>query len=333
MRLDRIPRLNEVLDAGASFHVTISAVYALKLRAAALISAVRNFPKSNFPIQRYIEVNRVVQPGSLVSYGPLPMIEILIACAGKDLSYVADALHGAASSSANPISRISIVVPDAIVDETQRTKLAPSLQGIDIVIVPETELVSAEVIEILKSKFGARYGWVLQQMLRNRFLMHLAELPTLVVDADTVLCFKRVWVTAEGLQVMTPTWEYNAPYYSFLKLRYGTSDEPRYTFIPHHMLFQLDIFREANQHADTLDDEALLAAVLENVGESSLSPFCLIYELYAQWIMSNYPERVHLERWSNRFVRRSQHRQLAVNDLVEIARLQGYCSVSFHSWS
>jgi hypothetical protein len=132
---------------------------------------------------------------------------------------------------------------------------------------------------------------------------------------------------------MTPTWEFNAPYYAYLSDRVGTSARPQFTFIPHHMLFQPHIFIEANMRAGIDADEGLLQAVIKKSADPSPSSFCLIYELYAQWLVLMYWERVRLERWSNRFVQRSKNTHVPVSTAIEEAQRLGYCSVSFHSWS
>jgi hypothetical protein len=260
-------------------------------------------------------------------------LEILIACAEKDLHFAADALAGALASTLNPVARVSLVVPDSIVKQSETVVAMCRSPNVQVGVIPETELVSSESIAALRDAFGSRFGWALQQMLRNRFITRHSRYPTLVVDADTVLCFARTWIDNEGRQVMTPTWEFNEPYYLFLQRQIGTSVKPRHTFIPHHMLIQPGIFVEANRRAGTETDEELLAVVLAQARNPHPSSFCLIYEVYAQWLIQEYPEQVHLERWSNRFVRRSHQRDRSAAEIVEEAKALGYCSVSLHSWS
>jgi hypothetical protein len=327
------PRLHEVVDANSSSSVKLGFRAAFVLRGVSFISWIRNYPAPFFPVGRFVKANRLAAPGTFSSQQSLPEIEILIACAAKDLFILPSAIAGALASSHNPIARISLVVPKDIVEQT--TSLASSLESsvLEVVVVPETELVSIALIQTVRDAYGSRFGWVLQQMLRNRFIMHRSTMPTLVVDADTVLCFPRTWIDSEGRQVMTPTWEFNAPYYSYLHMRMGTPANPPYTFVSHHMLMQPGIFAEANVEAKIDQDALLLNAVLEKSSDPNPSSFCLIYEIYAQWLMLNAPETVFLERWSNRFIHRSKQTSESFDHQIRNARERGYCSVSFHSWS
>ncbi len=333
MTARRVPRLHEVLDANTSSSVELGFKEAFILRGVSLISWIRNYPAPFFPVDRFVQANRLAAPGTFSSRQSLPEIEILIACAAKDLFLLPAAITGALASSHNPIARISLVVPEDIVKQTKSLASSLELSVLEVVVIPETELVSAVWIQILRDAYGSRFGWVLQQMLRNRFIMHRSTMPTLVVDADTVLCFPRTWIDSEGRQVMTPTWEFNAPYYSYLHLRMGTSANPRYTFIPHHMLMQPRIFAEANIEAEIDDDALLLSAVLEKSSDPNPSAFCLVYEIYAQWLMFKASETVFLERWSNRFILRSKQTSESFDQEIRNARERGFCSVSFHSWS
>lgn len=304
----------------------------MHLRLMAEISWLRNYPKKRFPIERFIEVNRLPSSPSVARQDHLPGIALLVACAPKDFPMLGFCLDGALQSSANPIVGVSLIVPDHEAREVPEALSAVATR-IELEVVPESDVVKAETIQLLQSSFGPRYGWALQQVLRNRFIARHADLPTLVVDADTVLCQGRVWLREDGIQLMTPTWEFHRPYYRFLNRLIGSSTDPRYTFVPHHMLIQPDFFSWTLQRAGIMDESDLVKLVISQANAAEKSAFCVIYELYAQSLLEFSPGNAFLERWSNRFIKLSEHEPSAVAPLVTEARNLGYSSVSLHSWS
>ena len=242
-------------------------------------------------------------------------------------------IAGALASSANEIVEIVLLVPDGELRNEQLKSIALRWLNHNVRIVPESEVLGLRAISSLKEAFGSRHGWALQQLLRNRYLLKFASRPTLLIDADTVLCQRRVWISDTNVQLATPTWEFHRPYYQFLHKLIGTPSQPEFTFVPHHMLIQPDFFRYVNEKAGLLRDNDLLRLVVTQSFSHEQSAFCVIYELYAQALAAWNSELMRRERWSNRFMLRSHQDLHSVDELRKVSSLLGYASVSLHSWS
>lgn len=325
-------RLGSLLDYYSSSLSTIDRMAEIRLRATAEISWFRNLPAKHFPIDRFIEVNRLPSSTTVAKEGQLPAISVLIACAPKDFPLLSFCLNGVLQSSANLISSVSLIIPDHVAQEVAGAVSEFSTQ-VELQVIPESEVVRPDTILLLKSSFGSRYGWALQQVLRNRFIARHAVRPTLIVDADTVLCQSRAWLTDDGIQLMTPTWEFHRPYYTFLNSLIGSGTDPRYTFVPHHMLIQPEFFSWTLQRAGIMDESDLVKLVISQARSAEKSAFCVIYELYAQSLLKFSPGSMSLERWSNRFIKLSENEPSTIGSMVKESSSLGYSSVSLHSWS
>lgn len=262
----------------------------------------------------------------------LPAIEVLYVATEKDFEILKSTLSVTLKSLSNyQVSSVTIIVPDnqvkTILDLLPKTE-TPA------VIVPEGSLVSHAEIKRLKEFFGDRYGWVLQQILKILFVRNSSYLGVLVVDADTALLTSRIWIDSNHRQVLCPTWENHAPYYKFLEEREIPVNPPKFTFVSHHMLFQ-PIFLNEILHLQGWDTtEKILESLISSTSAKENSPFSIDYELYAQYLYLNHPEKVVLEKWANYEAepRKSSESLTEYAQRVTSRSLGKYASVSFHSY-
>jgi hypothetical protein len=203
---------------------------------------------------------------------------------------------------------------------------------LQISVMNEEIFIESQLLLQLRSSFGFRAGWVIQQILKVSFVMNSQAPGVLVIDSDTLLLEPRLWLDDEGNQILTPTWEYHSAYYKFLNFRGTSRVRPKYTFVSHHMLMQPWILREAFSSAGWKAlDELIMTLVAVPISKEK-SPFCIEYELYAQYMINHYPNLVRLEKWSNIGFARNGKSMTGIEKEV-ISNFKGrYASVSLHAY-
>ena len=259
-------------------------------------------------------------------------IELLFVSIKKDFPVLVESIKFAKLS----ISRyryggVRVIVPELEVSECEALFLKAGLDGISV--VSENTLVSPDSVEMLRATFNGRSNWVLQQILKVQAVLTSTTDATLVVDSDTLLLNRRPWFSANGSQLLTPSYEYNAPYYYFLE-RLGISDQnPKYTFISHHMLMQNSELAKVFVALDWGDVNNMVEFICKNADAQLESPVCVEYELYAQSLLRRSPNKVHFGIWGNLSISRTFLERVLKSKLVALVLVRCFHSVSLHSWS
>lgn len=225
----------------------------------------------------------------------------------------------------------TVIVPDDQVAEC-RSILGELLEKFPMEILPESSIVPAKHFEALKIKFGWRFGWVLQQILKTKFSSDSKSDFVLIVDSDTVLLRKRNWVLKNGKQMLTPSWEYNSSYYRFLNTQGNFPLQPKYTFVSHHMLTQPNMFKKATQILGWSNLDQLVKTLVEYESEGELSPFCIEYELYGQYMYLFESESCFLEKWGNSSVPAQTLLEFSGYEEIRRKYALSLASVSAHSY-
>ena len=259
-----------------------------------------------------------------------PPIEVLFVTTQKDFQVLRNAISFALEATTAHIKvDIVIIVPDHEVDLCRSTLGDfPSL----ISIIPESQYIDEMMRLTIRARFKNRAGWVIQQILKDLYVLSSKSLGVLIIDSDTLLLEKRLWVNNSGQQILLPTWEYHLPYYRFLARRGICKNWPKYTFVSHHMLMQPRILREAFVSAGWKSKEDLLESLVSQSEIEEQSPFCIEYELYGQFIYRNYPHLVKLEKWSNIGRSRDEIDFERIAILIEREYRGKYASLSLHSY-
>jgi hypothetical protein len=151
---------------------------------------------------------------------------------------------------------IKVIVPDAEVDECVTLLSGMGIEN--FCVIPESTLITTKSLEMLRETFNSRANWVLQQILKVQAVLVSAADATLIVDSDTLLLSKRPWFGIDGRQLLTPSYEYNAPYYEFLANLHISTPRPQYTFISHHMLMQRGELAKTLKELDWNDVEEMV---------------------------------------------------------------------------
>lgn len=263
--------------------------------------------------------------------GPKYKIDLIFVVTRKDFSVLKYSLPNAIDAIAPEFrGQVRLIVPTHDVYECET--LFANHHG-NIEVSDEENLITEFDRNKLKVKFGKRYTWVLQQILKVAAVLESNSRATLIVDADTILLRERNWINDSDQQILMPTEEFNYEYYSFLSKFGLCKNPPKYTFVSHHMVIQKSIMIEALEAIGVTSIHELVALLSNHVDIISQSPVCIDYELYAQFMYMFFSEKVVLENWSNIGISSGRLTQTCDSPLkMAILRLF-YNSVSFHSWS
>jgi hypothetical protein len=184
----------------------------------------------------------------------------------------------------------------------------------------------------LKNRFTNRYGWVIQQLLAVNFVLTSNAKGILLLNADTVMLREVEWLDSRFNQILMASVEYHEPYYAFLHKALKFPPNPKYTFITHHMLFQPSLYKSILEKKDVTSIELLAKIMVEQSDRNEDSPFCIEFEPYAQGMLQYYLSRVHLRKFSNLSMQRTQENVLNINRIIDNNLRADYNSVSFHDY-
>ena len=257
-------------------------------------------------------------------------LEVIVLSSGKDLELLEDCLKYAAESLHVFSSlRFSIIVPHANLLLTQRM----FFENPSIYVICEDSLISQNLITQLKNLFGARYTWVLQQIIKLKYTYISGSEYILLLDADTMLLNSRNWIDGNRRQILMPSLEFTPSYYRFLSQLGVCENVPRYSFVSHHMLIESKEFRQMFKGLGFENVDDFITFSINNAEMENQSPFSIDYELYSQYLFNRRPEKIFLEKWSNLSLpRRSANKYLTSKFRMCVLKFF-YNSVSFHSWS
>lgn len=230
---------------------------------------------------------------------------------------------------------IRIIVPEedfdfcrALLDDLSNLSGNRSIE-----IFSEEKYLKESTVSLIKNKLPRRFGWVLQQFLKLEAVLESNQENVLVIDSDTILVKKREFVFENKKQLLLPSDEFNSEYYRNLEMVFGIHSPFKYSFVSHHLLFQKEVLAEILQNSKCENVDAFAVKVLSESELNSNSPFSVDYELYAQFLMQNYPQCVQLGRWGNLSLKRSPLLLNFVDTrLINILGLF-FFSISLHSWA
>ena len=281
-------------------------------------------------LKRYFISSRCKNNSNLLESN-LPEIEILMVSKKEDFSVLKVSLEYSIKMSVNPVSSITVIVPKNEVNLV-KTFLNVMAEFQKINVIPENKVVSKEVIELITKNRPDRFGWILQQVLVASYIINSRSEYILVVDADTVLLRPRIWVDKNSKQILMPTQELHKPYYDFLRSSSNLYGKTAISFMSHHLLIQVKIFKEIFE----MFNGSVLTALQKAFAFSSpteSAPFDLKYEIYSQYLLLKHKGQLDLVKWGNLSLPRSDLNQFISSKDIKFSLTQRYNSVSFHSWN
>lgn len=254
----------------------------------------------------------------------VPPIDLLILVAHKDEEFINTVIDHAIKSSINKFSNIYLVVPR---DNLDRVKAKVHQ---DVNILSDEDLISEEFRKVIYQVAPEnRRGWLNQQVIKMVFVRNSASSGVLVLDADTVLLGKSLWLDDRGRQVISLDFDQYLPYENhfrkFLDLIFRERVIHSYmSFVTHYQLMQPVVLREI---FPSIDDLRIWIEIAKFEKEQSPASE---YHTYGRYITQYHPESCILVRWGN--ANASNQKILDRQPILGQINFKGYESVSIHSY-
>lgn len=299
---------------------------------AGLVSSIAEFKKVDFKtnLEFFRESNSLSNGKNSSKVVDNFALDVVFVATEKDFPILEFATqHAIRVTSSFKTRKVFIVVPD----ESVRVATRMFRDKDCLFVIPESEIVSRDILGDLRVTFGERANWVYQQLLKIEFIRKSKSPYCLVIDADTILLNPRPWVDKNLKISLTPTDEENSDYHLFLKSIGVISGPPIVSFVPHHMFYEVQSFRVLIEGINFVDAKSILLAIDRHAIKSSSSPISIDYELYGQWMVSENPSKVNLIKWSNLGISRSKAKTILNSTLLTRIISFFYNSISFHDYS
>jgi hypothetical protein len=199
-------------------------------------------------------------------------------------------------------TQLNFIVPSAMVNEFTAAYASRKFCK----IIDEAEILSHSLKEIETWNvfaFPERAGWYFQQFLKIAVAEHsIAEPKYLIWDADTVPYRHLRFFDDQGRLLFTEGPEFHEPYFETNDALIGVDrrrDGVRFSAISQHMPVCRDLMIGLLRRISRVNDSDWLSAVKAAIsdGRESRSLFSE-YELFADWVRREYPDRYCLRRLS-----------------------------------
>jgi hypothetical protein len=292
----------------------------------------RVFQRVPLPLRKICDYAQPVDP--LRESAHPPPIDLVVACAARDVHNLRVVTEGALAAVRNPILRIRIITPSSTLSDPAAAAALSALRGseprcsveLDEDVIPRQV---ADAISAIHRPAGK--SWVTQQVVKLSAVLSGPSPAALVVDADTVLIRARTWYTDDGVQLLQCAHEYHVPYIEHERRVFGPGfGASGVSFVTHHQLMQRDVVRQ--MFGD--DGRGLVnwLRAADYAHPSALSE----YESYAAYLLVHHRRRVRLARWDNHEWTTAGALASAADARSFVAQVQNEaphaCSVSCHSW-
>jgi hypothetical protein len=277
---------------------------------------------------KFIDVNSIAFENSIILIDS--EIQVVVVVTVKDIDVLPFAIEASAMTLSN-FTKISFTI---ICPQKEKAAIELALPDIshEIEIISDESLINEDNMVKIKAFFEDRAGWVIQQILKNEYARNSKQKYILFLDSDTIILRQRNWINSVGEQLLMPTEESHQPYYDFLS-RFGIPSNRNFSFVSHHMLIQPSFLREIFCELKIDNLEQFIERIISCTSKSSNSPFCIDYEMYAQYMLVNHPEKIYFGKWSN--LSYPRRKIMKVNRIESRIQLIGrdFASMSLHSWS
>lgn len=232
------------------------------------------------------QILSVVQPSNPLDEIEPPPIDVAIPCHFKDFDNLKLVLDGVHKSVLNPIREIILITPSKYSDILR-------FNFPDCRVLTDDEVITeAQRIQIDAHFPHGRKSWVLQQVVKIMVALTSEASGTLILDADTILIQKRVWLDRNGRQVLCFGDDYYLPYKKHQRGVFG-GENHLMSFVTHFQLMKKDVLLEMFRP----DGSGLIRWLsLADANEgSSVSE----YDTYGEWIVTHRPKEVIFAKWNN----------------------------------
>jgi hypothetical protein len=265
----------------------------------------------------------------------LPVVELVFPATEKDFLILPFAIEAAVKATKNPIKKITVYVPDpqreicSLAIRSHRPLLDCS---VSIDVASDESILDSESINVLRSRFGSRAGWYVQQMIKLSSVVNSGADGVLIVDSDTILLKPRLWMAEDGRQILLPTYELHRPYRKHLYSLYADFAALDKSFVSHHMLMQPRILRSIFKKIDVSAINSLVSRISLFGEVQNIDDFFSEYELYSHGLITLNPELVEYAKWANLSMHRPESGKEIEATIDLLTRNAEYFSVSMHDY-
>jgi len=258
------------------------------------------------------------QPSNPLNGEDLPIIDVAIPCAAKDFATLPFVIQGVKKNVANPIGNIQLITPSGFVPEL-KAKFP------DCAVLSDEMLLDKRIVDEIESHstFG-RKNWIRQQIIKIKIGLASEAGATLILDADTILLKRKVWLDSKGVQILCISEEFN-PVYKTHQMRFYNHSSLLLSFVTHHQL----MLKERLSEIFGPEGQGLVEWIKNaNVEEaSSISE----YDTYGEFMVRNRRKEIVFSKWNNLPQRITE--EISKLNFEELSKRFGdFCSLSNHSY-
>jgi len=306
-----------------------SLVYALLPLASSLMRFRFNTTLRLIRFARISKIEEEVTVGRVYS----SPIELLVVCGPQDFPILPLCIKSTLRFSVNPVSRVMIIVRENDVELARKQILnINGPRNTQIEIVSENDFIPPGARLRLRQKFGTRYGWILQQVIKVHYVSQSQAKAVLVIDADTVLLQPLNGIDLNGNQHLSYSSEMQKTYREFLKKIQVPIKRPFFSAVTHHMIIQPAIMRELLFICEMQDLDKFTEKLSKFNSKSVVSPISVDYELYGQYLRARYSNKINYCHFSNQSKHRSSEAFQEVEEILNGNKISNFRSFSFHGY-
>lgn len=280
-----------------------------------------------------------------------PPIDLLVPFHPKDVTLLTYCIKNFVQNSLNPVGTVRVVTTSEGVGLAQKelTILESEFtsRSIRIEVLDEKSFLPPEVLKTCYS-LGEGSGWLIQQSIKLWNAVKNQEVPTVVLDSDTIIIQKILWIDNEEKSLVFANFHENnvADFFSQI-FPNVIRQENDFGYISHFALMKPAIVLELlaqieeseryrhyySQHKAVVNsDEARLASVI-----TMLLHECLFnlseYEIYAKAALKYEPEKTLVSKWSNITLDVKGKVDTLTLDKLLIKYNHSFLSLSIHTFS
>lgn len=302
----------------------------ISISAKTLKLAWRFFKGSELLISDIFNNSNSVR-GKMIFKDPCEKITIVCVATKKDFLTLPNAImNGVKAVGEENLHSIRVIVPERYFSDV--SQLLKDTRIDSIVISTDEETIPFVERNMIEAHFRDNSSWILQQLVKFESVRS-AKCNVLILDADTLILNRNYLRVVGGVQALTPTEELNKPYRNFLEKISPIFMNYKFSFVPHHLIVQHEIFEEMCHKLNVDNVSKLVNLCIKHADFTEQAPLSIDYELYAQYLFAQHPDRFVLIKWSNISIPRIKYTIFTESKIYLFTLKKLYNSVSFHSWS
>jgi hypothetical protein len=272
----------------------------------------------NLDYYKYIKSNLSTSEGAVSQ----EMIDVIIPATDKDSKILPYTIDGIFKYIRHPINKVIVISPYS-------REILHICSQKNCQFIHEDSILPLTRKDIPYEVNGLdRSGWLFQQLLKLAADSLSQAKYYLILDADTVLIRPQVF-EIDGKVVFLHSDEHHQPYFDLYYKLFSRKTKSNLSFVCHHMLFEKNKICELKKEIEIRYPGnrwyEILLSQIDRSNASSMSE----YELYGQWMLQNYSEKIIREYWFNRGFAVKMLKDIDV--LIEELSTE-YRSLSFHSY-